>query len=186
MTKLPFVVSPRLQPITEQIGSKDSGKIEIQRFGYLTAGERSFMQSNSTEEQMLSEVLTLTRKVGKKYSLDMRAAYDMVMTAMTDQSDEAAGQVWDDFADELGAVTGSMIRQEQTKKILKALCLCIYRINAEIVVDDIIKLHDDIVDGLAELYDEEEQKSTKRLLEVLNVDEGEDVVADGIDEIEKK
>lgn len=186
MTKLPFVVSPRLKPITEQIGSEDSGKIEIQRYGYLTAGERSFMQSNSTEEQMLSEVLGLTRKVGKKYSLDMKAAYDMVMTAMTDQSDESASQIWEDFADELSGVTGSMLRQEQTKKILKALCMCVYRINAEIVVDDIIQLHDDIVDGLASLYDDEERKSTERLMEVLEIETEDQAVVDGIDEVEKK
>lgn len=185
MTKLPFVVSPRLKPVTEQIGSEDSGKIEIERYGYLTAGERSFMQSNSTEEKTLSEVLSLTRKIGKAYSMDMKEAYELVMVAMTDQSDEDAGKIWEDFGEELGALTGGLMRQEQTKKILKALCLCIYRIDAEITVDDIIKLHDDIVDGLAELFDDEEAKSTKRLLEVLGVDE-DAAVEESIDEAEKK
>jgi len=186
MTKLPFVVSPRLKPIKELVGSDDSGIIEIERYGYLTAGERSFMQSNSTEEKTLSEVLSLTRKVGKAYSLDMKQSYELVMTAMTDQSDQEASKVWDDFNVELGDLTGQLMRQEETKKILKALCLCVYRIDAEITVDDIIKLHDDIVDGLVRLFNDEEAKSTERLLDVLGVEEDEDIVADGIDEVEKK
>jgi hypothetical protein len=34
MAKLPFVVEPRLKPIIEEIGSEESGKIQIERRGY--------------------------------------------------------------------------------------------------------------------------------------------------------
>ena len=57
MGKLPFVVQPRLKAIKERIGSEDAGYIEIERRGYLTSGEKSFVQQ--IQQQELKHLLLL-------------------------------------------------------------------------------------------------------------------------------
>ena len=44
MAPLPFVVEPRRKPIVERVGNEESGVIEIERRGYLTTGEKTFVQ----------------------------------------------------------------------------------------------------------------------------------------------
>ena len=65
MAKLPFVVEPRRKPEIVTIGTEDSGTIEIVRKGYLTAGEKAFMQSQSSNDTVLRSLLSLAREVAK-------------------------------------------------------------------------------------------------------------------------
>ena len=66
---------------------------------------------------------------------------------------------------------------------MMAFCLLVYRVNEEIEMDDVIDLHEDLVEALAMLYLDEENKSTERL--VGNSDDDEPG-ADEIDQVEKK
>ena len=43
--KIPFVVQPNLKPVKEQVGTETSGKIEIERRGYVTVSEKAFVQA---------------------------------------------------------------------------------------------------------------------------------------------
>ena len=51
MGKLPFVVAPKLKSKIETLGTEVSGKIEIERKGYLTVGEKGFMECDSKFSQ---------------------------------------------------------------------------------------------------------------------------------------
>ena len=72
MAKLPFVVEPRLKPVTELVGTEDSGKIEIERRGFLSAGEKAFFSNGSQDSNVSELMIGLVRKVSSKYKLDMK------------------------------------------------------------------------------------------------------------------
>ena len=61
-----------------------------------------------------------------------------------------------------------------------AMCLIRYRINSEFVIEEMLEMHPDIVTQLAELYRQEEAKSTDRL-----VDAGKDQL-EGVEKVAKK
>ena len=66
MAKLPFVVEPRLKPVLETIGSEDSGKIQVERRGYLTAGEKAFVGSSVSSNDVASVIIGIVRTIAKK------------------------------------------------------------------------------------------------------------------------
>ena len=69
MANLPFVVQPRLKPVMEQVGSDLSGKIEIERRGYVTVSEKAFVQAatqgNDTQARLFSIVSKVAAETGK-------------------------------------------------------------------------------------------------------------------------
>lgn len=71
MVSLPFVVQPKRKPITERIGSEDSGVIEVIRKGYLTSGEKAFVQQVQQYDNGTSDIVTLSRRIARKHGLTM-------------------------------------------------------------------------------------------------------------------
>ena len=74
MAKLPFIVEPRLKPITEVLGTEASGQIEIERKGFLSASEKSFMQVQAQTDDTTQRMVALTRKVGLEASKRWRSS----------------------------------------------------------------------------------------------------------------
>lgn len=165
MTKLPFVVEPRLSPITELIGTEESGKIAVERRGYLTSGEKSFVQQVLQHDNSTGELINLARKVSKKIGLRLDEAYDLVLKVISNsaEGDERAVTIENEFSEDISLVIQSLTNAQAKEELLTATCLLRYRVNDEIEVDDVVKLHPDIISGLAKLYKEEEAKSIERL-----------------------
>ena len=74
LSKLPFVVAPRANSRIELLGTEVSGQIEIERKGYLTVGEKSFMANVNSQDDVLQSVMKLSRTVAKKYKLGQQEA----------------------------------------------------------------------------------------------------------------
>ena len=186
MSPLPFVVQPRLQPKVEKLGSDEAGYIEIKRLGYLTAGEMAFSQANGAAEAGVGEILGLARKISTKYGVDLKAAYQLAVGALGEDASDSKAEypVMEDFGEELGEVMSNLMRQEHVKKHIKALCLLIYRVDDQITGNDVSELHPDLVEALADLFDEEEARSTAKLIDAMG-DEGAESVED-TEDIEKK
>lgn len=182
MANLPFVVAPRLSSRIETLGSDISGKIEIERKGFLTVGEKSFMSNVASQETVLQTVMKLSRAVGKAYKLGQQDAYQQVVLAVTDPS-ACEHPVCDDFTSEIAELATLMVAAEQKKRLMMAYCMLLYRVQDDLAMDDVIELHEDLVDALADLYVDEENKSVERL-----VRKDEEKQPDGGDlvEIEKK
>ena len=185
MSKLPFVVAPRVNSRIETLGSDVSGKIEIERKGFLTVGEKSFMANVTSQDEVLRTVMKVSRAVATKYQLGQQDAYQQVVLAITDP-DNCSHPVYDDFTGEIAELATLMMVTEQKKQLMTAYCMLLYRVNEEIVMNDVIDLHEDLVDALAGLYTDEENKSVERL--VGKDEEGDEEGPDGADlgEIEKK
>ena len=163
MGKLPFVVAPKIESKIETLGTEVSGQLEIERKGYLTDGEKAFMANVNNNDDVIREVMKLSRAVAKKYKLDQQSAYDQVVLAVS-SPDECKYPVMDDFGDEITAVATNMMSSEARKQLMKAFCLLVFRVNKELEIDDIAELHEDLVSQLSHLYDAEESQSIERLV----------------------
>jgi hypothetical protein len=181
MAKLPFVVEPRLKPILEQIGSEESGKIQIERRGYLTSGEKAFFQQAKQSDQGTSGLINLSRKISRATGLDMTKSYEAVVRVISGaQGEEIDKVIENDFADELSGVLRDLTNGQTHDEILMSICLIKYRIDPSFDIEGIMEVHPDIVSGLAELYRQEEAKSTDRLVDAIK-DESE-----GVEKVAKK
>ena len=182
MSKLPFVVAPRVNSRIETLGSDVSGKIEIERKGFLTVGEKSFMANVNAQDDVLKIVMRISRAVGSKFELGQQDAYQQVVLAVS-EPEKCEYPIADEFADEIAELATTMMANEQKKMLMAAYCMLLYRVNDEIEMTDVIDLHEDLVDALSGLFRDEEMKSLERL-----VDKGDEEGPDSEDlgEIEKK
>lgn len=186
MAKLPFIVEPRLKPIVEKVGSEESGIIEIERRGYLTAGEKAFYSNVAQSEDVSMSMMSLVRLASKKYKLDSKTTYQVVSGIITgeegDQHSEIADQIKSEFSSEINTVIQLALSNSHRENLYKALCMLMYRVNAEIDADEVVGLHPDIIDQLVDLFNDEDSKSIERLQEAAN----EEVQEETINELEKK
>lgn len=184
MAKLPFIVEPRLKPIVELIGSEESGKIEVERRGYLTASEKAFVQAQVENDDSTQQLVALTREVGLKLKCDMQAAYQLTTEVMQGQVNGKKHQiVAEEFGGKINEILSSMTTMSERKRLVAALAMLIYRVDPEFSADDLVQLHPDLIEGLADLYQDEEDRSVERLNAAVEAKAGE---AEGIDALEKK
>lgn len=187
MVKLPFVVQPRLQPIIERIGTEESGQIEIERRGYLTTGEKAFVQQVQQFDNGSSEIITLTRQIARRYGLSMDKAYTLVVSIVSGASvedkdrPELIGEIEKEFAESFTEIVKGIASSQVREDLVMAACLIKYRIDKDFDISNISEVHPDIIEGLARLYVDEEQKSVEAFSK--KDDEG---VKQSIEEIEKK
>ena len=170
MSKLPFVVEPRLKPIIEKIGSEDSGQIEVERRGYISAGEKAFISNGNSTDKTPEMVLSTVRRVAVKYKIDTKEAYDLVTGTITGEANKLSERLQKDFTTELGQITMSAISSNERTRFLKAFCMLLYRVDGSITADEAMALHPDLLDGLAALYDDEEARSVERLRSAVEED----------------
>ena len=62
---LPFVVQPRLQPIVEQVGTEESGIIEIERRGYLSVAEKAIAQQAVGGDDSVRKMYVLGGRIAR-------------------------------------------------------------------------------------------------------------------------
>jgi hypothetical protein len=186
MATLPFVVQPRRQPILERIGTEESGQIEVERRGYLTAGEKAFVQQVQQFDNGTTEIVTVSRRVARKYALGMDKAYSLVLAIISNaktEDDELIGQIEEEFAEELTSVVKGLSAGQVREELVMAACLLKYRVNADFEINDIGAIHPDLIGGLATLYREEEARS----IEAFSKGEGDEKARPvSVEEAEKK
>ena len=164
MARLPFVVEPKRKPIKERIGSEESGVIEVERRGYLTAGEKSFVQQVQQFDNGSTEIITVSRQVARRHGLGMDKAYNLVIAiiAGTKTSEKDAGLVAEieaEFAEQLTGVVKGLTASQTREELIQAACLIKYRIDPDFEINEISGIHPDIIIGLANLYRQEEARS---------------------------
>lgn len=169
MANLPFVVQPRRQPITELIGSDDSGKIEIKRLGYLTSGEKSFVQQVQQYDGGTSEIVTLSRRVARQCGTTMDKSYNLILAIISGNSDdeedsEIIDRIEVEFAEELTGIVRGLSTVQLREELVMAACLIKYRVNPDFEIGDISTIHPDLIADLAQLYRDEERRSVEAFI----------------------
>ena len=94
MAKLPFVVAPRQKPVKVRIGTVESGIIENERKGYLTAGEKSFMQANGSSDKILRSLMDLSRRVASDKKITLEESYELVSSAIQGDTSKESTALW--------------------------------------------------------------------------------------------
>lgn len=187
MAKLPFIVEPRLAPREELIGSESSGQIKVLRKGFLTAAEKAFVQAQVSEDTTTQEMVRLTRQIGQENKLDMQSAYELLTLVMQGELvSDVAQKVAKDHANDVSDILTAMATMSERKTLVQALCLLIYRVDSEIGAEEIMEMHPDLIEGLSDLYLDEERRSTERLQQLISADGATEGDASLIDALEKK
>lgn len=164
MATLPFVVQPRRQPILERVGSEESGQIEIERRGYLTAGEKAFVQQVQQFDNGTTEIVTVSRRVARKYGLGMDRAYNLVLAIISNSSteeQELVDQIEEEFTEDLTNVVKSLSAGQVREELVTAACLLKYRVNSDFEISEISAIHPDLIKDLALLYRDEDRRSVE-------------------------
>lgn len=155
--KLPFVVEPRLQPIMEQVGTDESGKIEIRRQGYLTVAEKSWVQGAERGEDVTTKVHRLAVRIAAEVNSDPSEILSMISKGSV--TEPLLAPYVEDIMDVLGEVAMFSERHD----IIAATCLMLSRVDPKWEIEDTLEMHVDIVKGLSELYHDEERKTLDAL-----------------------
>lgn len=152
---LPFVVAPRREPIIEVLGSEESGQIEIQRKGYLTVAEKSFMQQASSGDETVSILHRVAGKVARDRGLQASEVVQKLAGG------DLADPMFDEYQEEISSIYSAMGSFEQRRKIVAATCLLYFRISQEWSIENTMGMHPDLVDDLYGLFQDEDVKSTE-------------------------
>ena len=163
MANFPFVVQPRLKPIIEKVGSEEAGFIEIKRQGFLSVGEKAGTRQIMAAYDVTSDVIALSKKVGAEKKMDLQAAYEAVSAAITGSGEK---EIAEEYNEEIAALLTKLTQSQIYSEMAKAFSLLLYRVEGagELTMDDVAMMHPDLLEGLAALYDDEEAKSTERLV----------------------
>lgn len=154
---LPFVVKPRLQPVLTTVGSEESGKIEIERRGYLTVAEKSWVQTLESGDETQGRLHRLAVRLGAELNMEPRAALTLISESQL--NDERLLP----FQEEILEILADMSSFQERRKIITATCLLVNRVDPAWDVEDTMQLHVDLLQDLADLYVEEETKSLEAL-----------------------
>lgn len=176
MATLPFVVQPRRKPIIERIGTEESGIIEIERRGYLTTGEKAFVQQVQQFDNSATEIVATSRRIARKHSLSLDRAYTIVLAIISGSKEEEKDRelidaIEEEFNEDLSSVVKSLASSQVRESLVFAACMIQYRVNTEFKIEDISSIHPDIVEGLAALYRDEEKRSIEAFLKESKQDE---------------
>lgn len=160
--KLPFVVQPRFEPIKASVGTEASGVIEIPRLGYLTVAEKAFVQTAMSGDSGLSGIYALSSRIARTSGKTQAVVFKDIA--------EGSEGYLAEYEAEIADATAAMGAFQEKQMIIQATCLLIMRIDEKWTVEDSLELHPDILEGLVELYSDEDVKS----LEAFEIDKEEE------------
>lgn len=158
MAKLPFVVQPRLQPIKELIGSVESGQLEIERKGYLTVAEKSFVQTATAGDSAVTELHQLAQRISRKTGHKATEVFQMLVGQADDPEEHLLP-----FEKEISDALSNLLAFQEKQKLAVSACLLINRVDSSLTIDDALELHPDLVADLMRLYEDEDRKCTDAL-----------------------
>lgn len=164
---LPFVVQPRLKPILELIGSEESGQIEVERRGYLSVAEKAWTQAIEAEDDTQGRLHRLAIKIAAELDMEPQEALGLVANSKMEDPRLA------NYHEELLETLDAMAQFSERRKLAGATCLLVNRVDPGWDIEDTFKLHIDIIDGLYQLYIEEESRSLEALEAAVEKETGE-------------
>lgn len=151
---LPFVVQPRFIPIPEEVGTEESGVITINRLGYLTVAEKTIVDQAASQISDQGELIAAVRTIAAAEKTTMTE----IFSKLQDPDDQS---LLEKYAAEIATASSSAQSQEGKMKVIAATALIICRIDTDWTVEESMSLHPDLLDGLYELYKEEDARSVE-------------------------
>lgn len=154
---LPFVVQPRLEPVTEVIGTEESGQIEIIRRGYLTVAEKAFIQGTTADDHSIQTLHALARTIAREQSEDIGVVVEQLMGSM-DRKEYMA-----EYEEQILMALTELGRSNERQSMLIATCMLLFRVDTDWTLEQTAELHPDLIEALVLLYKDEDARSLKAL-----------------------
>lgn len=159
MARLPFIVEPKARPIKIKIGNEDVGIFEIERRGYLSVAEKSFVESFTSSSGSLREIVKVSNNISNTNKVSREQAYRSLMNVMSGAIESKLEKdVASKFADEIAELTALMADVQAKRMLAISTILLQSRVAPEWTLDDTLDLDQETLEQLTELYDQEEAK----------------------------
>lgn len=168
MGALPFVIQPKRKPVLVEIGNEDTGMFTIERRGYLTVAEKSFVQAALSEDTTMSKFYSLIGQISKETKQPMEKIVEDVKNG-----EMTKYKKWEE---KLYTGVQSMNNFLEIQKIVIATAMISCRIDPEWTAEDTMKqLHPDLLEVLKDLYEKEDNRSQDALISVAEAFEEEEI-----------
>ena len=155
---LPFVVQPKIDKYIDVIGTETSGKIEIERRGYLSVSEKAIVQGAVGSDPAMADIYTLSSTIARtKRKKPADVMKDMMQAERPSYLAEYDGEISQKLL--------ALIAYQDKVAIIQATALLMNRIDPEWSVEKTIDLHPELIEELSKFYSEEESKSGMRMTE---------------------
>lgn len=159
MALLPFVVQPKKNTEMVRVGNEEVGIFEIERKGYLSVAEKSFVENVTQGSDGVSSLVRLANKVAVDNKVAAEKAYAAITDAMSGKAtSKLASSIAENYEEELAYATSRMSESMQRRSIAAATILIQTRVNHEWTIQDTMELDPLLVEELTSLYDREEQR----------------------------
>lgn len=159
MALLPFVVQPKKNIEIIKVGNEDVGIFEIERKGYLSVAEKSFVENVTQGSDGIAGLVRLANRIAVEQKVSPEKAYTAITEVMSGKTGgKLAGLIATQYEDDIAIATSKMAESMQRRSIAAATILLQTRVNHEWSLQDTMGLDPLIVEQLTSLYDREEQR----------------------------
>jgi hypothetical protein len=172
MKTLPFVVQPKKKFEPYRVGTEEIGFIDIERRGYLTVSEKSFVESVMQGSDSVSLIISLANKISAKLNIRVEIAYSSIVAAMGQgEENEYTNEIRANYSDSIASIVSEMANAMEKRSLAAATILIQSRIDRDWTVEETLDLDPLMVEELAKFYDLEEARNTDPQEDALTIDE---------------
>lgn len=159
MKALPFLVQPKRKFEPYRLGNEEIGFLEIERRGYLSVSEKSFVDSVVQGSDGTSALLKLASRVSGRYQVPVEKAYTALLAAVGQgEQSELSRSIQDDFSDEITEALSGLSDTAYKRSIACATILIQSRIDRDWTVEDTLTLDPVLVEEFVTFYDKEDSR----------------------------
>jgi hypothetical protein len=176
MVNLPFVIQPKQEPRTIEIGTAESGVIQITRYGYLRTVEKALYQTAKPVQSGTVAAQNLARQLMSEYKVSADQAAT-IMGLNKEKMTPKMSEIQNERGEDILKVLQQINNDVEQLAILQATVLLQQRVNPEWGAMDTAELHPDLIISLSNLFVEEENRSLGVLRN--ETPDSDEVVAEG-------
>lgn len=177
MAKLPFVVAPKIKTRKVRLGTEDTGIIEIEKRGYLSVAEKSFVDTVLQQSDGVTQIVKLATLIARNRKISVETAYTQVVAAISaENKTKAQEEIAAEYASEISEIQSGMMESMSRKSIACTTILIQTRINPDWTIEDTMTLQPELLAEFSSFYDSEEAKEDFEPSEVDNEKEAAEIV----------
>lgn len=176
MAKLPFVIAPKMKTRLVRLGDENIGVVEIEKRGYLSVAEKSFVDTVMQGSDGVSSMVRLSSKIAREKKTTVEKAYMTLVDILGGKTSGSGNTIINNYGDEISEIQTQMIESIQRKSIACTTVLIQSRINSEWTIEDTMELQPELLAEFVKFYDEEEQKIDNAKKESQSEEEAAEIV----------
>ena len=142
-----------------RIGDDESGVFEIEKRGYLTVAEKTFVDNFTQNPELMRNLVRVCGVIASRYKKPKEECFKAIQTVLSGGAEtKLEKDIEANYQDEIGDLTAQMADIQTRRTIAAATVLIQCRIDADWALEDTLGLEQQVIEQLCELYDSEEAK----------------------------